>query len=217
MIALALAEGCLCFAAVYVAALSGAGRPPTDWRGTLFAVVTALAFSACGVGALYLQYTYDPRVVPDFETFAARLPRSVAIMLVPLAPLAVLSPHTRVPLLMIVVAVAALVPLLRALSYVGMRNRFFTRRILILGTSPLALRLAEEIEARAPWCRVVGHVGEDGGPVPAVPRPRFDPAEGLDRIIGWTRPHRIIAALGERRGKLPVGDLLDARLRGVAI
>src|SRR5262249_16250010 len=59
--------------------------------------------------------------------------------------------------------------------------------------------------------------GERTTASPSVPWPMLGPIERLDAAIRETRPHRIIAALSERRGKLPVGALLEAQLRGVGI
>src|SRR5262249_17840509 len=56
-----------------------------------------------------------------------------------------------------------------------------------------------------------------GAASPSVPWPMLGPMERLDAVIRETRPHRIIAALSERRGKLPVGALLEAQLRGVGV
>ena len=218
MVALALIEGGAIFAALCVSAVVGGWSVPSGWPGVPVVVVTALALSVCGAGALYFHDAYDPRVVPDFGRFASRLPRCLLTILVALAPVYALVPGSRIAVAMTVLAVVALVPPLRAACYTAMRSRLFIRRVLILGTSPLALRLAEEIAERAPWCRIIGLVdGARPDDAPPTRWPVLGPLERLDKIIGETRPHRIIAALGERRGKLPVGPLLEARMQGISV
>ena len=88
-------------------------------------------------------------------------------------------------------------------------------RTLILGASPLARALVEEINAR-PNGRyaVIGLVGED-----VVPRagvfdcPVLGVLDDLPRVIAAYKPERIVIALSERRARLPVDQLVQARTR----
>ncbi len=215
---LALVDGAAVFAALCAATVLGWWPVPSGWQSVAGAAGTAVALSFGSVGLLYFYDAYDARVVPTFGRFASRLSRCLVTALVPFALLWVLFPSRRAPVAIALLAMVGLVAPLRALGYATMRSRVFTRRILILGTSPLALRLGEEIAACAPWCRIIGLVDgarQDGESPP--PWPVLGPLERLDKIIEETRPHRIIAALGERRGKLPVGTLLEARLRGISV
>lgn len=88
--------------------------------------------------------------------------------------------------------------------YHGVRRfRHAGERVLILGTSPLARRVVEEIERRPSLrCAVVGVV---------------DGAEDLGRVIEATRPDRIVVALAERRGRLPLCRLVESRARGIEV
>src|SRR5438132_2443123 len=83
------------------------------------------------------------------------------------------------------------------------RRRHSQERVLVLGGSPLARQVIEEIERRPDlgWA-VVGVV---------------DGAENFGRVITATRPHRIIVALADRRGRLPLYPLLESRARGVLV
>jgi exopolysaccharide biosynthesis polyprenyl glycosylphosphotransferase len=218
MVALALVEGSVIFLALCAACLAGVWSVASGPSGSAVAAGTALALSVIGLGALYFHDAYDPRVVPTLGRFALRLPRSLVTMAVPLVPLCVLAPSSRAPVTITVLAMLWLIPAVRAISYAAMRSQRFVRRVLILGTSPLALRLAEEMTARAFWCRIVGLVdGATGDGASPPPWPVLGPLERLDKIIEEVRPHRIIAALGERRRQLPVGPLLEARLRGITV
>src|SRR5262249_58837393 len=57
--------------------------------------------------------------------------------------------------------------------------------------------------------------GEAGDPL--ARSPRLGPLTRLAQIIQWSRPHRIVVAVQERRGALPCRPLLDARLRGIQV
>jgi lipopolysaccharide/colanic/teichoic acid biosynthesis glycosyltransferase len=75
--------------------------------------------------------------------------------------------------------------------------------MLILGTGQLARSIVEEIEGRpeAPYA-VIGVL---------------DDVTNLGRVVDETRPHRIVVALAERRGRLPLCRLLESRARGIVV
>lgn len=81
--------------------------------------------------------------------------------------------------------------------------RGFVERLLIVGASPLARTVVEEVERR-PDLRytVVGAV---------------DDAEDLARVLDATRPDRIVVALTERRGRLPLCRLVESLAHGIVV
>jgi lipopolysaccharide/colanic/teichoic acid biosynthesis glycosyltransferase len=88
----------------------------------------------------------------------------------------------------------------------GARAPFFgAERILILGLTPLAERLVEEIERR-PGRRVIVGVLDDGRLV----RGGHEEVVGLQTIIEKLSPHRLVVALRERRGRTPFATLLES-------
>jgi lipopolysaccharide/colanic/teichoic acid biosynthesis glycosyltransferase len=96
-----------------------------------------------------------------------------------------------------------------------MRIRPFVENILVLGQSNLASAITAELRKRSRY-RILdlmepgepGRVFKDG--VPFV--------GSLDRGLRTIpRTHRIVVALSERRGRLPIEALLDAKRQGVAI
>ena len=61
---------------------------------------------------------------------------------------------------------------------------------------------------------------QDSEAVAEAPFSRYrqlGPIERLSKIIEELQPDRIVVALSERRGRLPLGELLDARMQGVAV
>jgi len=90
-------------------------------------------------------------------------------------------------------------------------------RVLILGSGVLAGELMEAMKARGSRWTIVGVIPEVRSVGPAPPYPVMGSLEDLDLIVGKVRPHRIVVALDERRGRLPVGPLLQSRVRGVAV
>jgi exopolysaccharide biosynthesis polyprenyl glycosylphosphotransferase len=84
------------------------------------------------------------------------------------------------------------------------RRGAFAARLVIVGNSPLARQLVTEITThRHPRHRVAAVVDE--------------PLARLGLIIEETRPSRIVVAVADRRGQLPMRDLLDATVHGVVV
>jgi exopolysaccharide biosynthesis polyprenyl glycosylphosphotransferase len=85
----------------------------------------------------------------------------------------------------------------------GVRRRPLGERVLILGESALGRQIVAEIERRPDHRYVVVGVVEN--------------AAALARVIEATRPDRIVVALAERRGCLPLYPLLESRARGIVV
>jgi lipopolysaccharide/colanic/teichoic acid biosynthesis glycosyltransferase len=75
------------------------------------------------------------------------------------------------------------------------------RRLLILGRSPLALALLRELAGRAHRYEVVGLAGD----------------ASLKRLVDEQHVERVVVAVRERRGRLPLADLLDCWIRGIHV
>jgi sugar transferase (PEP-CTERM system associated) len=92
--------------------------------------------------------------------------------------------------------------------------------ILIIGSNPLSLELAEEITAnRSLGYRVLGfvdrHPGRQvGNPVAFEVLGNFN---DITRIVEEHRISRIVVSVDERRGRLPMDALLECRMKGVEI
>ena len=91
------------------------------------------------------------------------------------------------------------------------------RRVLVLGTGPLARQVVREIRSRRrdTLFGMVAAAREAAGAVSGVPI--VGSIDDLDDLLDRTRPERIIAALDDRRGRLPVQALLRARVRGTVV
>jgi exopolysaccharide biosynthesis polyprenyl glycosylphosphotransferase len=168
----------------------------------------------------YCTDLYDPRVVNDFKEFRARLPRALVLaagflgLYFALATSLGLSMvHLSYALMGALFAIAISVPARWTASSV-LRSPPFAERILILGTGPLASRIATALSApdRASHELAALEEGEGGLGVSTssrLPRcPVLGSLSDLEKVIGEFRPHRIIVALTERRRRFPVQELL---------
>jgi len=94
-----------------------------------------------------------------------------------------------------------------------------SRRVLILGSGPLATTLIEEIEsAQNPRYIVAGTVDDQEPEVGSPDHNRWlGPCDSLPEIINRLHPAFIVVALADRRDKLPLQTLLEARVRGIVV
>ncbi len=93
------------------------------------------------------------------------------------------------------------------------------RRILILGSSPMALKLIEEIQSSANPRFIVAGIVDNTRPEDGM----FGGArwlgggDQLAEIITNVQPERIVVAVADRRDRLPLQTLLEARVRGIEV
>jgi exopolysaccharide biosynthesis polyprenyl glycosylphosphotransferase len=216
---LAFLEGILI--SILVSAMSWV--PGIQWFDAVAILERVVFFSVCCGTAFYYTDLYDFRVVPNFSKYFYRLPKSIFFALFSLIVCYMLFPKTgffQNPLecLLILLAIAGFLLPLRAVFYATLKSDLFSRRTLILGASPWAHSLIQEIETR-PQARynVIGVVDDIAPSDNCLSRyPFFGPFNNLSKIIDETRPHRIIVALAQGE-ILPFRDLLQVKLRGVVV
>jgi sugar transferase (PEP-CTERM system associated) len=93
------------------------------------------------------------------------------------------------------------------------KQPFLRERVYVLGTGERAERLVNGLRARATMgIEVVGWTGDVAGELT-----RESVASHLLALTGGEGVHRVIVAMPDRRGTLPVEELLDLRLEGVKV
>ena len=124
-----------------------------------------------------------------------------------------------VPTMAMVIALALMICWRVAIHWVLSHPRL-GERILIVGTGAPAVELAREALARRDLgYRIIGFITED----PAqVGQSLFNPSvigtvDDLNTIVGRERVDRVVVALDDRRGHLPVDHLLKLRLQGSVV
>jgi lipopolysaccharide/colanic/teichoic acid biosynthesis glycosyltransferase len=112
--------------------------------------------------------------------------------------------HTLALTALVVVGVV-LAPFLpvRAIASRVLRRRRRGQHLLIVGGSPLARMVIDEVERRPDLRHTAVDVVDD--------------AENLTRVIEAARPDRIVVALTERRGRLPLYRLVESLARGIVV
>jgi hypothetical protein len=98
------------------------------------------------------------------------------------------------------------------------QQRFDARPIVILGTGPMTSKLVEEVECSNDGCCLAGlvdHHRPTDNPLRSIPW--LGSFDKLSEIVDDVRPWRIIVALADRRGRLPLESLLESRIKGVIV
>ncbi len=123
-----------------------------------------------------------------------------------------------VPVISMVLALALMVCWRLGIHWM-MRHPVLGERLLIVGSDALAVRVAREaMERRDLGYKVVGFIAEDRG---LIGKPLLNPkvlgvVGDLSRIVEEQHIDRVVVALQDRRGRMPVDQLLEIRLQGRA-
>ncbi len=221
--AIALLEGMLLFL-VGCAMLVFWAYPTLHWNWFDVAIlaVKGLVLSLCCIVSFYYNDLYDFRVVRSFGEFSSRLLQAFGVAFILLAGFYTVFPRANIaggPFISSLLIVVGLLLPLRFASYALIRSRPFTERVLILGRGHISRKILDEVEAQPHLRYAIIGVVEDGEAPDTSPPPGpvFGPLQRLDKIVSEGRPDRIIVALTDRRGRLPVPQLLNARMQRILV
>jgi sugar transferase (PEP-CTERM system associated) len=228
---LGISEACLVALAFVAATIARLG--PSDAslmliyeQGAIKIFVVSAAFVTC----MYYFDLYDSSILSNRREVLSRLIAMLGTACILLALLYYVSPALELGrgIFAIGFLLVAVVLLLwrRLFSAINSQPQF-AERALILGDGPLAASLLRELDSRPELgVRVVGHVlaaGDGTNELNCVRRESasdpFAPlaCEDLSRAVKVHRVNRIVVAMGDRRGKLPVELLLSLKSCGVRI
>lgn len=179
----------------------------------------AACVAAICIGAFYYNDLYNFEVPHDLSQVFGRLCRALGLSALVLAALYLVFPETIVggnlaPYALLATLLTVL--LLRAAVYTLAKRAPFSERVVIMGGGRLAVELAEHIETRPDLAmRLVGVLAPDAeAPARTV---RLGAYGDISDVVRVQRPDRIIVAMPDRRGNLPVSALLACRFRGIQV
>lgn len=228
---LAISEACLvslAFLAATIARLgkTNAGLMLTYEQGFLKIFMLSAAFIIC----MYYFDLYDSSIVNNRREVFTRLVEVLGIVSVVLSCLYYLYPSLELGrgIVLIGLGIVSLVLILWRRLFLAMNDHHqFAERTLIFGDEPFASRLARELESRRELgLFVVGHIlaGRNGTyELDCKTRSRTETyggsitAQELPAVVDLNAVNRIVVALDDRRGRLPVEQLLSIKRRGVRI
>ena len=182
------------------------------WRIVLITALCELCF--------YYNDLYDLTLVHSKSELAVRILQAAGAAAIALAVVSALVPALIIGSGIFLTSLGLLlvaVPAFR-LAFEGLsQDRHLEERVLVLGTGPTARTVAREIGAQHDFAyRIVGFVHDGPSDRDGGPRTLGTPAD-IPALIERHHIDRIVVSLSDRRGKLPIAELLQAKLSGVRV
>jgi lipopolysaccharide/colanic/teichoic acid biosynthesis glycosyltransferase len=171
---------------------------------------------------LYFEELYANLYVKSRVLLIQQLSLVMGIALLAQGFLGYVNDGFRLPLRLMVPACAVLVVALfawRVAYSVFVLRVVGAQRILLVGMCPLLLEMAAYIGAHPELgLQVIGYVDDSAaGDAPPEAGKLLGPLRVLPRIAAEVTPDRIVVGFAERRGQMPIADLLQLRYSGMAI
>jgi sugar transferase (PEP-CTERM system associated) len=206
----------LIFGSVAVAARAhgvAADVPGDVWR---IALVTGL----CQV-CFYYNDLYDLTVVHSSRELLIRLLQAAGAASILIALLYLVMPSLAIgngifvsSLVIFLIAIIAWRLVFNRFAYA----RPLEERVLIVGTGPTARMVAREIQTQHDFgYRVIGFVNDETPAAGHSLPPTVGASEDIPRLVRDHQVSRIVVGLSDRRGRLPVSELLQAKLSGTRV
>lgn len=218
---LGISEACLVAIAFVLATIARLGANNASLmlnyeQGGIKIFVVSIVF----IGCMYYFDLYDTSILSNRREISTRFVQVLGVVCILLALIYYAYPPLDLGrgIFAIGLSFVAVILLLWRRLFLAVNSRpQFAERVLIFGDGHLAESLVIELGARPELgIRVVGQVkNDDGSPEMVDSGPRSD--EQILHLIETYRAERIIVAMNERRGFLPVQALLQLKSRGVSI
>ncbi len=172
---------------------------------------------------LHLNDLYDFQATRTTRQFAIRLAQALIMAVAAVLTIQYFAPGItlgRDVLYFNLALSSVFLALSHAALRVYLRSRTPHTNMLVLGTGPLARELVREV-LRHPelGIKVVGFVGDSPQLVGiSIVNPKvIGLCQDLPQLVSSHKVDRIIVELQDRRGKLPIRELLDFKTQGVAV
>lgn len=179
-------------------------------------IITAV-FLVC----MYYLDLYDSMVITNRREVLTRLVQVAGMGSLVLGGLYFVYPDLRLATNVFLIGVTLLLIALsfgRELFYVACRSEHFAQRAIIIGDGSFAWELAGELEKRPEsGIKVLGYVTSKPTAENGTSLPRLGGLDSLTEVVGEQRIEHIIVALQDRRGKLPIEQLLAVKTEGVQV
>jgi sugar transferase (PEP-CTERM system associated) len=180
----------------------------------------ALVTGLCQV-CFYYNDLYDLTVVHSSRELLIRLLQAAGAASIIIAVLYLLMPSLAIgngifvsSLVIFLLAIVAWRLLFNRLAYASQLEE----RVLIVGTGPTARIVAREIQTQHDFgYRVIAFIDDQPGGHGFLNPTLVGASEDIPRLVREYDVSRIIVGLSDRRGRLPISELLQAKLSGTRV
>lgn len=170
---------------------------------------------------LYFEDLYANLYVKSRVLLIQQLSLVMGIALLAQGILGYVNDGFRLPLRLMVPACAVLVVALfawRVVYSVFVLGVVGPQRILLVGMCPLLVEMAGYVGDHPEiGLEIVGYVDDGDRSAPGAAGKRLGPLHELPRIVTESAPDRLVVGFAERRGQMPIADLLQLRYGGMPI
>ena len=206
----------LIFGSVAIAARAQGAGP--DMLGDLWKI--ALVTGLCQI-CFYYNDLYDLTVVHSSRELLIRLLQAAGAASILVALLYLVVPSIAIgngtfvsSLVIFLVAIIAWRLLFNRLAY----GSHLEERVLVVGAGQTARLVARQIQSQHDFgYRVVGFIADDVEGHGVLNPATLGTSEDIPRIVRDYDVDRIVVGLADRRGRLPISELLQAKLSGIHV
>jgi len=181
------------------------------------ALIVTVIFQLC----LYFFDLYDLSKDTSIPDTVTRITQAFGFGCIFLALIYYLVPSIQIPTTIFwtgYIVICLSIVAWRAAYYYVLRKRIFVQDIVIIGTGRLASDIVAEIQSKQDAVyRILGFIGADRADFNRYDAPVFAELGELLATVDAKKIERIIVAPDDRRGAVPVQELLQLKLQGVEI
>jgi sugar transferase (PEP-CTERM system associated) len=196
---------------------------PISFYAYEYLILKALLIVACVQLSLYYFDLYDLKIFRSNKELGIRLLQSLGVSSILLAVLYYLFPPLIIGRGIFLISLGfmgAVIVSWRIIYNHILRTKQLDQKIMIVGSGPMAKNIAKEIVERVDTgFKIIGFITENPervGEKLVNPSIIGDQSQILD-MATREKVNRIIVALEERRGKFPDAQLLECKMRGIAV
>jgi sugar transferase (PEP-CTERM system associated) len=191
-------------------------------QGPLILLRFAIVVAVCIV-VLYYNDLYNPRVLNRRLEALVRLVRALGITFLGLALVYYADPDLSLGRGIAILAAPTILALAVAWRWLLEASGWLAQgaeRLLLLGTSKTGITLVREIISRPELnLKVIGFLDEEGQNIgkPLVNPGIIGAASDVEQIAAREGVDRVVLSLAERRGKMPIRQLLQLKFEGIGV
>ncbi len=192
----------------------------SDWQSYILLCSKAAIFSIIVVFTCFFVDLYNIEKIKHRKEIIIKILLSVIISAIVIAVFSYFSSSIIIGrgVLFVALCITALFQFIWHITYTYiMKLESVARKVLILGTGPLAHNMGNLLVSSNNGFSLSGYVNCVGEPVHVPKRSIIGNGDGLFATAMKERVQKIVISLNERRGTLPVREVLDCKLNGIDI